>query len=284
MPTYKAKGLVIKSYRLGEADKIIKLFTPDFGLISAVAKGAFNIKSRFGGRLELYNVIDCELSKGRTLDIISQAEIIEVFENISGDLLKFNYAQVISEMILKTQAESTTSYNLFKLVYLVIKRINNDKISNEIMIQTLVAFFVVNFSKIMGYAPMLRNCTICGKPIKDVKAKLGMSSIGDIDNHEAGTIKMKQNQDICTFFSINHGGVVCQKCSEGKSGIFDLNIYESNFLNEIFYCKMENIPEVMIDAKVSSKLLDILTEYVAFHSEIYLGSLDYLKKMKKNIV
>lgn len=150
MPTYKAKGLIIKSYRLGEADKIVKIFTPDMGLISAVAKGAFNMKSRFSGRLELYNVIDCEFSQGRTLDIVSQAEILEIFNGISGDFLKFNYTQSLSEMILKTQSEKAASYNLFKLTYLVIKKMNNIDDSNEVFLQMLLIFFMINFSKNHG--------------------------------------------------------------------------------------------------------------------------------------
>jgi len=281
MPTYKAKGLVIKSYRLGEADKIIKFFTPDFGLISAVAKGAFNIKSGFAGRLELYNVIDCELSKGKTLDIVSQAEIIEVFKNISDDFLKFNYSQIISELILKTQTESAASYNLFKLVYLIIKRINNNDVLDEVTMQTLLVFFVINFSKIMGYAPMLSSCTICGRSLGYVKDKLGRNNF---DDHEIDVIRIKEKWNPFMFFSIKYGGAVCKKCSEDKSQIFGLNKAESDFLNKVFYCKVEDLSEIKVNFKIPYKLLDILTNYVAFHSEISLRSLDYLKKIHKNIV
>jgi DNA repair protein RecO (recombination protein O) len=256
MPTYKAKGLIIKSYRLGEADKIVKIFTPDMGLISAVAKGAFNMKSRFSGRLELYNVIDCEFSQGRTLDIVSQAEILEIFNGISGDFLKFNYTQSLSEMILKTQSEKAASYNLFKLTYLVIKKMNNIDDSNEVFLQMLLIFFMINFSKIMGYAPMLKCCTVCG-------------------------CEMLKNPEI---FSVKYGGTVCRNCSSGKSGIIFFNDEEMHLLTGLLSCRLEELTDFKVSYRTSSRILDLMAEYVSFHSEINLSSLAYLKKIHKNIV
>ena len=76
------------------------------------------------------------------------------------------------------------------------------------------------------------------------------------------------------------------KLREKEEELQKVELEMQNNLNELIKEEVtaENISEVMVDAKVSSKVFDILTEYVAFHSEIYLGSLDYLKKMKKNIV
>jgi len=279
MPTYKAKGLVIKSYRLGEADKIVKIFTPDSGLISAVAKGAFNMKSKFSGRLELYNVIDCEFSQGKTLDIISQAEIIEIFSSISGDFFKFNYTQMISEILLKTQSEKTSSHNLFRLTYLLIKKINNTEINDEVSLQMLLVFFMINFSKIMGFSPMLSCCTVCGREImkknteerdnKHIKYEV-IENIGDrVDK---------------IFFSVKYGGTVCRNCSLDKKSVIFLNSAEASLFAGLFQCHLEDLENFVVNYKTSSKLLDLMTEYVSFHSEIALLSPAYLKKIHKNIV
>lgn len=279
MPTYKAKGLVVKSYRLGEADKIVKIFTPDIGLISAVAKGAFNIKSKFSGRLELYNVIDCEFSQGKTLDIVSQAEILEIFNSISCDFLKFNYSQLISEMILKTQSEKASSHNLFKLTYLVIKKINNIGINDEVLLQVIIIFFMINFSKIMGHTPMLKYCTVCGKRI--------LKESGADNNDKTGINiieKYIDDKGFSTFFSVEYGGTVCRNCSSGKSGIIFLNTREASLLARLFYCHLEELTDNCTNIKTSSKLLDLMAEYVSFHSEISIASLAYLKKIQKDFI
>ncbi|HDP69504.1 MAG TPA: DNA repair protein RecO, partial [Actinobacteria bacterium] len=65
---YKTKGVVLKSIKLGEADKIITFLTESHGKVSAVAKGVRRTKSKFGGRLEPFTHVDLLLYKGKSLD------------------------------------------------------------------------------------------------------------------------------------------------------------------------------------------------------------------------
>ncbi|MBM3706230.1 MAG: DNA repair protein RecO, partial [Actinobacteria bacterium] len=67
MSSYKTKSVILKSLNLGEADRIIRLYSQDNGIIDSVAKGVRRIKSKFGGRLELFNFVEVEISKGRNL-------------------------------------------------------------------------------------------------------------------------------------------------------------------------------------------------------------------------
>ena len=102
MPSYKAKAIILKSYKLGESDKIIKMYSLDGDVISAVAKGARKVRSKFGGRLELFNLVELEITKGRNLDIINQLEIIKNFKDIASDFYKFVFCEIISNIILIT--------------------------------------------------------------------------------------------------------------------------------------------------------------------------------------
>lgn len=125
MPSYKTKAIVLKSYNLGEADKILKLFSKDNGLIDAVAKGARKIKSRFGGRLELFNFVELELSRGRNLDIINQAELLKNFSDIPNDFNKFLLSQFMCQIVLKTHfSETEVTPAIFKLLYVCLNAIN----------------------------------------------------------------------------------------------------------------------------------------------------------------
>ena len=89
MSSYKAKALILRTYKLGEYDKIVKMYSQASGLISAVARGPEKSKKQVWGRLELFNLIDLEMYGGKSLDILSQAEIIESFKNISSDFSRF---------------------------------------------------------------------------------------------------------------------------------------------------------------------------------------------------
>lgn len=281
MPTFKAKGLVIKSYRLGEKDKIIKIFTPDNGLISAVAKGAFNIRSRFSGRLELYNIVDGEFSYGKNLDIISQAEVLEIFEGISSDFLKFNYLQVISELLLKTQTEKAPSYNLFKLTYLTIKRINDAEQDNVFFLQTLLVFYMINFLKITGHAPMLESCTVCGKDFsKNPYKEKNNTAQGTNSSSAAARTEIAAEGSAC--FSIGFGGFVCKACSPGLAELKFLNKGKANFLRRLYNSRIEELVNIKEVTESAGELLELILQYVSFHLDITLASFTYLKKIYKN--
>src|SRR5436309_3428987 len=79
MPLYKEQGIVLRSIKLGEADKIVTILTQGSGKIRAVAKGIRKTTSRFGGRLEPFTHVNLLLYQGRNLDTVTQAEILTAF-------------------------------------------------------------------------------------------------------------------------------------------------------------------------------------------------------------
>jgi DNA repair protein RecO (recombination protein O) len=81
---YKSKGIVLRSIRYGEADRILDLYTRDAGLVSAIAKGIRRTKSRFGARLEPLSCVDFVAYGGRTLDTITQAETLRSFHGLES--------------------------------------------------------------------------------------------------------------------------------------------------------------------------------------------------------
>src|SRR5919202_1527353 len=92
MVVYRSRGIVLRSIRYGEADRILDLYTQDAGLVSAIAKGIRRTKSRFGARLEPLSCVDFLAYEGRTLDTITQAEVLRSFHTVRGNLLRFEAA------------------------------------------------------------------------------------------------------------------------------------------------------------------------------------------------
>ncbi|MCL4418261.1 MAG: DNA repair protein RecO [Actinobacteria bacterium] len=262
MATYKASSIVLKSCKLGEADKIVRLFSIEHGIINAVAKGACNFKSKFSGRLELYNVIDSEISRGRNLDVISQAEIIEIFQNISSDFFKFNIAQIISEIILKTQSEGSSSVSIFRLVYVVLKEINRCAFNDSTTLKKILAFFIAKLLKIMGYVPLFETCSICSRKLYDKE-----------DTYDTHNLRG-------FAFSIKYGGAICDDCRRNAGKLLFVDSRCSNELINLFILKIEDIVKCNISEKNMKELLYILENYFIYHTETNIESFNYLKKIE----
>src|SRR5437899_12460474 len=87
MPLYKEQGIVLRSVKLGEADKIVSILTQGSGKVRAVAKGIRRTKSKFGARLEPFTHVSLMIYRGRgALDTVAQAEIIASFRPLRDDL------------------------------------------------------------------------------------------------------------------------------------------------------------------------------------------------------
>ncbi len=82
MASYKTRAISLRTAPFAEADKLVTLFTRDHGRIRAIAKGARRVPSRLGGRVEPFTYAEYFIAKGRSLDIISQCEVIETFQRL----------------------------------------------------------------------------------------------------------------------------------------------------------------------------------------------------------
>ena len=85
MPLYRDEAVVLRTHKLGEADRIITLLTRQHGLVRAVAKGVRRTTSRWGSRLEPFTHVDLQLAEGRSLDVVTQAETLDPFAARLGD-------------------------------------------------------------------------------------------------------------------------------------------------------------------------------------------------------
>ncbi len=98
MALYRDEAVVLRTAKLGEADRIITLLTRDHGKVRAVAKGVRRTKSRFGARLEPFMRVDLLLGEGRTFDSVRQAESISAYAGgITGDYATYTAASAMCE-------------------------------------------------------------------------------------------------------------------------------------------------------------------------------------------
>jgi len=258
MPSYKAKAIILKSYKLGESDKIVKMYSQDGDIISAVAKSARKIRSRFGGRLELFNLVDLELSKGRNLDIINQVEIIKSFKNISTYFYKFVFCEIISKIILKTQVSGGgSSPLLFKLIYVCFNEINNMDSEDVASLKKTICFFGIKFLRIIGYVPLLGSCSKCNKELKNLYS-------------------FHKNK---IYFSVEYGGVLCSKCADSSGGVEVLGASDYRFLYDLFNLKLEDFRDLEVGLPTIKRVYRLIENYIIYHTECNPESFKYFKKI-----
>jgi DNA repair protein RecO (recombination protein O) len=157
MPVYKAEAIVLRRHNLGEADRIVTLLTREQGKVGVVAKGARKPKSRFAGRLELFTHLRALLAVGRSLDVVSQVEVLDAFAPIRQDLTRLGYASLAAEVIDRATVERQAAPELFGLLRDALQLIRDDDPERAAL------WCLAQALAHSGYGPVLDRCVVCGR-------------------------------------------------------------------------------------------------------------------------
>lgn len=158
---YKDEAVVLRTMRLGEADRIVTFLGRAGGKIRAVAKGVRKTKSRFGGRLEPFGHVSLVLWRGRTssgLDIVTQVEVFEPFRPVRENLDRFALGEVMLEAVDRVVQERDRSPRVFRLL---LDGLEGLAATGSPLV---VASFLLRLAGLAGFAPSLERCAECGGP------------------------------------------------------------------------------------------------------------------------
>ena len=162
MSLYRDEAIVLRTQKLGEADRIITLLTREHGRVRGVAKGVRRTKSKFGARLEPGSHIDIQLYTGRTFDTVTQVESIENYgEAITDDYSRWTIAGAILEAAERfTSHEHEPALQEFKLVTGAMKALADNKYDPSMILDA----YLLRSLAVGGYAPSLSSCSKCDAP------------------------------------------------------------------------------------------------------------------------
>lgn len=113
--SYRDTGVVLRTYRLGEADRIVVIMTEGHGKVRAVAKGVRKARSKFGSRLEPGSHVHLQFHEGRNLDIVTQADSVESFQEIREDLDRLAASAVVLEAVDQLAQERSRDRRLYTM-------------------------------------------------------------------------------------------------------------------------------------------------------------------------
>lgn len=162
MALYRDEAIVIRTQKLGEADRIITLLSRSHGRIRAVAKGVRRTKSKFGARLEPASFVDIQLYTGKTFDVVTQVEGIENFgDAIASDYQKWTIASSILEAAERFAAdEGEPALQQFLLLLGALKALAHEAHDPSLILDA----YLLRSLSVAGYAPSMTTCSRCDKP------------------------------------------------------------------------------------------------------------------------
>jgi DNA repair protein RecO (recombination protein O) len=177
---YRDEGVVLRTLRLGEADRIVTMVTKGHGKVRAVAKGVRRTTSKFGARLEPLSHVSLLCWQGRELDIVNQAEATETFRAVREDLARVTKAFTLLEVVDQMAQERLANAPLFDMLVGALRALERDNAA------LLVPAFCLKVLALEGSAPVVDECVSCGTP------------------------------DDLVAFDLVEGGVLCRACRRGR--------------------------------------------------------------------
>ena len=155
MALYRDQGIVLRTYKLGEADRIVSFITERHGKVRAVAKGVRKTRSKFGARLEPMSHVALQLYEGRELDIVTQAESIDHFRPIRDDIDRIGRAVTMLEAVDHLSLEREPNADLYRMLLGALRELAN---RNSALV---VAGFHWKLLSLEGFRPIVDTCVHC---------------------------------------------------------------------------------------------------------------------------
>src|SRR3954469_9046107 len=158
---YRDEGVILRTQKLGEADRIVTVLTRRHGKVRAVAKGVRRTKSKFGARLEPFSHVDLQLWTGRSLDIVSQAESIRAYGTaIAVDYPAYTAGTAVLETADRlTAEEKEPPLGLFLLVGGALRALAEHPRPAGLVLDA----FLLRAMSVAGWEPALSDCARCGE-------------------------------------------------------------------------------------------------------------------------
>ncbi|ONH24886.1 DNA repair protein RecO [Pseudofrankia asymbiotica] len=243
MPVYRDEGVVLRTMPLGEADRIVTLFTRRNGRVRAVAKGIRRTSSRFGARLEPAMYVDLQLHQGRSsLDTVTQAVLLAPYGAVlAGDYGRHTAAAVMLETSERlTSEEREPALRLFLLLVGGLRTLASGEHPSGLVLDA----FLLRALAVSGYGMALDDCVHCGEP----------------GPHPS--------------VSVAAGGIVCPRCR--PRGAASASLAAVGLLADLLHGDWAGAEAT--DARTRRESAGLVAAYLQWHLERGLRALPHLER------
>jgi len=245
--TYQTQAIIIKKIKLGEADRILTLYTPHLGKIRAVAKGVRRPRSKLAGHLELLTYSQVSLARGRNLDTITGSQTINSFLPLKSDLWLTSCALYATELVDQFTADDVENYPLFQLLLETMEHLCQAG-DNELTLR----YFELHLLNLVGYRPQLQQCVSC-----------------------QSTLEPNLNS-----FCPGAGGMLCSNCSLSQIS-YSISANGLNGLRWLQNSDYDTARQLKMNQELSDELEGVMRNYLKYLLEREVKSTAWLDALRE---
>lgn len=241
--TYRTVCVVLDKTKLKETDLILTLLSERGSQIRAVAKGARKPGSKLSARCDLFNCVDVLLARGRTLDVVSQAELLHAPLGVNPDYESISAASVVSDVAQLCCYEEAEDPFVFAITTRCLELLG--RVVDQPHRDVLVAAFIFKLLSHVGYRPDYTACVSCSDPS-------------------------------LSYFSSSAGGLLCASCAATVAGAEPVDGSTVQWLRALLSLRFDELLSHEIDLPRSTMLLALAHSWAATHMDARIRSLEFL--------
>ena len=240
--TYRAVCIVLDKTKLGEKDLILTLLANSGRQVRAVAKGARKPGSRLAARCELFCTVDLLLARGKNLDVVSQAELVEAPLGSQPAYELVSAASAVAEVARLESFEGVDDPFVYAITSAALNTLPR---LDRAHLDLIVAAYAFKLLSHMGYRPELGECVLCGDPEP-------------------------------TFFSASAGGLVCSSCAATVPGAQALEPEQAAWLRALIGLTFNELEAAEVDPAMAHELLSLAHTWAATHLDARLRAMEFM--------
>ena len=246
---YRTDALILRRADFGEADRLLTVYTPQRGKLRFLAKGVRKTTSRKAGHVELFMLTNMRVARGRTWDIISQAEIVEPYRGLRDNLDRTSQAYYLAELVDRFTEEHDANPPLFELLALTLAHLGH---ADDAFV--VLRYFELHLLNLTGFQPQLHYCVACQEALEPVD-----------DN----------------YFHAVDGGALCPTHGQNRPNAEPLALPVLKVLRFLQTEPWETAIQLQITPKTRQQVESLLLGYISLLLERQLKSVDFLRKLQR---
>lgn len=246
---FTTEALVIKETNVGENDRLVTLFTRDYGIIRAFAAGAKSIKSKKGAATSLLTYSSFTILKKKDTYKIYEATPIRLFFGAGSEIDVLALAQYFCELCSVIATSGTPDGEFLRLILNSLHFLTKEKRYPPL----IKAITELRSAALAGFMPDLVACDGCGKFEDDIM-----------------------------YFDISEGKLFCADCKEERGGLIPLDRTLLSAMRHIVYSEFSRLYSFSIPDKSAVKLSEITGKYITFQTDHRFTALDFYNTVATN--
>ncbi len=196
---YRTQGFILKKSDRGEADQLLTVFTKDFGKLEILAKAVRKVSSKLKSGTDFFYLSEIEFIQGKIYKTLTDAVLIEKFENVRKDLVRLKIAHKIAEVFDNLVRGQEKDENLWQLLIETFENLNHCQIVRSLTCQSLYYYFFWNLLSLLGYQPDFYHCVLCQRRLVPEKNYFSPREGGIICQKHAKDLKLGKAIDLATL-------------------------------------------------------------------------------------